>query len=565
MFKIIKDLSKPLVVNDKKKLLYISLILSLSILFESLSIGILIPVFKLILDQNQAYNFFIEYFPYTINWITSVNFSNLLILMVCCIFIFKFLVVIFLNYCLYNFGFSLHNRLTNVILIKLTNLNLEDFSKTHTSKATKLFATEIDQFVGCCVALLILINELLVICALVIIMFLLNFTYTLLILSIFLISFLSYNFFLKNKIINLGIVRSKYEGLKFRYLLEYFNNYFEISAYDKIKHFQYRFTSSSILRNYSFKWLRIYQNMPRIFFEFYVLIIFIFTAFYAVALEIKVESFILIGGIYAVCAFRMVPSFNKTIQSIQTLKFLKPTIKSINNVLKVNHKLINLEKLDFKNKIQLKNIDFKYKTSNEYVFRKANILIKKNEKIAIIGSSGKGKSTLLNILLGYLKPIRGSIFIDNHIVLKKNYHRFKVGYLPQNPTLLDENLKENIIFGRKFFNNEFNRVIKICNLSKLSDKNDNSRNRTLGERGKSVSGGQRQRIMLARALYENPDIVIFDEFSSSLDSKNEIEILNNLKKVLKNKTAIFITHSKNVENFCNKVFSIENNRIKKIK
>ena len=71
--------------------------------------------------------------------------------------------------------------------------------------------------------------------------------------------------------------------------------------------------------------------------------------------------------------------------------------------------------------------------------------------------------------------------------------------------------------------------------------------------------------MLARALYENPDIVIFDEFSSSLDSKNEIEILNNLKKVLKNKTAIFITHSKNVENFCNKVFSIENNRIKKIK
>ena len=172
--------------------------------------------------------------------------------------------------------------------------------------------------------------------------------------------------------------------------------------------------------------------------------------------------------------------------------------------------------------------------------------------IAIKGESGSGKSTLINIILGYLKPNRGNIYIDDKKFFKNQTFKFNVGYVPQTPTLLDENLKENILFGRDYDRDRFEKIVSTCNLKKFNKSNSKIKNRELGERGKSVSGGQRQRIMIARALYDDPEIIIFDEFSSSLDSENEEKILQNLKKILKNKTVIFITHSKKVENFCKK-------------
>jgi len=565
VIKIIKNLYKAFNIEDKKKLLLISLFLLFSVIFESLSIGILIPVFKLILDPGQSNLFLTSYFPFIVSYFEPENYAYFLLFSVFIIFVIKFCVILTLTYLQFNFGFYLHNRLTKKILGKITNLNLESYYKTHTSKATKILATEIDQFVGSTVALLIFINEILVITALVIIMFLLNFRFTSLLILIFVFSFLIYNFFLKKIITNLGVKRSKYEGLKFRSLLEYFNNYFEINIYDKIKLFQNRFIDSSVERNYSFKWLRFYQNLPRVFFEFYILIIFVFTAIYIKLLNINFEEIFIIGGIYVVCAFRMIPSFNKSIQSTQTLKFLKPAIKNINDVLCIKHKKIKSTKLKFKNQIKLEGFSFKYENIQKIIFKNCNIEILKNEIIAIKGESGSGKSTLINILLGYLKPNRGNIYVDNKRFLKNETYRFNVGYVPQTATLLDESLRENILFGREYKKDRFEKVIYACNLKKFYKDNSKTKNRVLGERGKSVSGGQRQRIMIARALYDDPEIIIFDEFSSSLDSENERKILLNLKKILKNKTVIFITHSKNVENFCKKVYLVEKNKIKKIK
>ncbi len=565
MIRIIKNLYRAFNIEDKKKLLLISLFLLFSVIFESLSIGILIPVFKLILDPNQSLQFLTGNLSFIGSYLKPENYAYLLLCSVFIIFVIKFIVILSLTYLQYNFGFYLHNRLTKKILGKVTNLNLENFYKTHTSKATTIFATEVDQFVGCTVALLVFINEILVISALVVIMFLLNFKFTSVLLLIFLLSFFIYILFLKKIIINLGIKRSKYEGLKFRTLLEYFNNYFEINIYDKIKLFQNRFIESSVERNHSFKWIRFYQNLPRVFFEFYVLIIFVLTAIYIKILDINFEDIFIIGGIYAVCAFRIIPSFNKTMQSTQTLKFLKPAIKNINDVLKIEHKKIKSIKIKLKDKIELKNFSFKYQNTEKIIFKDCNLKIYKKDLIAIKGESGSGKSTLINIILGYLKPNRGNIYIDDKKFLKNQTFKFNVGYVPQTPTLLDENLKENILFGRDYDRDRFEKIVSTCNLKKFNKSNSKIKNRELGERGKSVSGGQRQRIMIARALYDDPEIIIFDEFSSSLDSENEEKILLNLKKILKNKTVIFITHSKKVENFCKKVYLIDNNKIKKIK
>ena len=162
-----------------------------------MSIGILIPVFKLILDPNQSLQFLTGNLSFIGSYLKPENYAYLLLCSVFIIFVIKFIVILSLTYLQYNFGFYLHNRLTKKILAKVTNLNLENFYKTHTSKATTIFATEIDQFVSCTVALLVFINEILVISALVVIMFLLNFKFTSVLLLIFLLSFFIYILFLK--------------------------------------------------------------------------------------------------------------------------------------------------------------------------------------------------------------------------------------------------------------------------------------------------------------------------------------------------------------------------------
>ena len=210
-----------------------------------------------------------------------------------------------------------------------------------------------------------------------------------------------------------------------------------------------------------------------------------------------------------------------------------------------------------------------YSKLDKLVLKNASLTIKKNEFVGIIGETGTGKSTLVDLLIGLLSPSKGTITVDGkNINNNLESWKEKLGYVQQNTYLLDESIKNNVAFGYK--ENQFD-IAKIENsiekaqLIKFVNNLKNGLDSNVGEHGVKISGGEKQRIAIARALYNDPDILILDEATSSLDLDTEAKILETLVKFKKNKTMIFITHRTSSLGYCDKVFKIENNEIKEIK
>ena len=194
--------------------------------------------------------------------------------------------------------------------------------------------------------------------------------------------------------------------------------------------------------------------------------------------------------------------------------------------------------------------------------------IRQGEKIGIVGKSGSGKSTLIDIIMGLLPPTSGKVLIDNQNIKNvKNLWQKKIGCVAQETFVADDKLKNNIAIGEedeKISEKLIKKSLKLTNLEEFSQNLKFGINTVLGQQGSRISGGQKQRIGIARAIYNNPEILILDEATSSLDSLNEKIIVKNLFDHFQNQTIIFVSH--NLENlkFCNVVYEIENKKLKKI-
>ena len=196
-----------------------------------------------------------------------------------------------------------------------------------------------------------------------------------------------------------------------------------------------------------------------------------------------------------------------------------------------------------------------------------NFEVKKGECIGIVGESGAGKSTLTNLLLGLVSPSKGAFVVDGYEIKSEKIQPSQRmnGYVPQEIYLLDDTISRNIAFGvneTDIDHTQISKVVERAGIRKFIDSFDDGLNTKIGERGVRISGGQRQRIGIGRALYQNPQVLILDEATSSLDSKTEQEILNELRKIRGKVTMILVAHRQSTLQFCDKIFKIENGRLK---
>jgi ABC-type multidrug transport system fused ATPase/permease subunit len=265
-------------------------------------------------------------------------------------------------------------------------------------------------------------------------------------------------------------------------------------------------------------------------------------------------------------AFRLIPSANRILVSYQYLGFAEKSLTLINNELRVITK-DNIKKdqhINFQNIVEFKNVSFKYENRNNYVLKDINLKIKKNDKLLFYGETGSGKSTFIELLLGLLKPTKGSIEVDNKDV-NLNFKEWSkyIGYIPQKVTLIDGSILSNIAFGVE--ENEINinlleDAIKLSEINSFLDRLPDGINTNVGEFGSKLSGGQIQRLGIARAVYRNPDVLILDEATNALDETTEQKVFSNILKKFKDKALIVITHNKSLLGELNK-FKIENSKL----
>lgn len=287
---------------------------------------------------------------------------------------------------------------------------------------------------------------------------------------------------------------------------------------------------------------------------------------YLMATGGELSEFLPIIAMYAFAGYRLMPALQQIYGSLTQLRFAGPTLDALHK----NFDMLELNKSDFdtghtiefKQDIQLNNVHFSYPGSNKNALNGINLKIPARSSVAFIGATGSGKSTLADLILGILTPQYGSLMVDGVTVNASNLNHWKkaCGYVPQHIYLADASISENIAFGvspEKINQQAVKRAAKAACLDKFIDRLQDGYKTSVGERGVRLSGGERQRIGIARALYNNPDVLVLDEATSALDTLTETAVMEAVDSLSKNITIVLIAHRlKTVQN-CDQIFLLK--------
>ena len=313
-------------------------------------------------------------------------------------------------------------------------------------------------------------------------------------------------------------------------------------------------------------------QMPRFFFE---AIAFGGILLMILYLMIQTGSFnkaLPIISLYVFAGYRLIPAFQQIYVSFNQLSFVGASLDFLYNDLKsLKHYQVdeNQNKLFLNNSITLKQIYYNYPNNLQSTLKNINMNIAVNTTVGIVGATGSGKTTTVDIILGLLEAHKGSLEVDGQVITKNNFRAWQrsIGYVPQHIYLSDDTVAANIAFGIKpkdIDKTAVEKASKIANLHEfVMNELSNNYNTTVGERGIRLSGGQRQRIGIARALYHNPQILVLDEATSALDSYTESVVMDAIENLGKNKTVILIAHRLSTVKKCDKIFLLEDGQIKK--
>lgn len=377
---------------------------------------------------------------------------------------------------------------------------------------------------------------------------------------------------IKNILTKIGLQRLDANKRRFNSITEAFGSFKETKLRALEENHVNQFSKNAVVYAKSQSLATIIAQLPRYFLEaigFGGLIILIL---FLMAKNQNFLSVIPIITLYAFAGYRLMPALQQIYKSITQIRFSKPSLETLHDdlqklkIVKIKDEINN--PIILKKKITLNNINFHYPDTKELKLKNINLEILVNTKIGIVGATGSGKTTLVDLILGLLDPISGTFLIDDKVIQPqdKKFWQKSIGYVPQEIYLKDTSIISNIAFGieeKDIDMQSVEKVSKIANLHKfITNELPYGYNTIVGERGVRLSGGQRQRIGIARAIYQNPKLLVLDEATSALDNiteKSVVEAINNLDN---NITTIMVAHRLSSVKNCDNIFLLENGKLK---
>ena len=544
----------------------------ISAIFEMIGVGS-IPIFiNLLLKPDQL----ISYLPengLTNFFIAQDHLSQILIsaLFLLLIFIFKNLFLFFTIYLqakiFKNINIENSKRLFQAYVQSPYYLHLSR-NPAETGRNVTNEVGLSSRYIEC---LLYVVREVLVIAAIFILLLLTDPITVLIVFSVVGLFAITFHFVLKNKITTLSKLAQFHRGQQLQLVNQVFGAIKDTIILNRELYFTNKFRDNTAGAQRYVLFSTIINKLPRLFLEILGVIIILLVTVLFVVNDRSMETMIPTLGLLGAATIRMLPSFN-TIAS--QLASMRGSYVSFDLVVK---ELIKLEKyvntknnltnttLTTKNilnkSIELKNIIFKYPNSEKEILKKLSLKILPGSSIGIIGATGSGKSTLVDIILGLLPPSNGQVLVDGNNININNNHlawQSQIGYIPQDIYLIDDTIKRNIAFGiddNEISEDDIQRAIILAQISEFVSDLPLQLNTIIGNRGIRLSGGQRQRVGIARALYRKSKILVFDEATSSLDVETEKAIVDCIENLDGKVTLIVITHRlQTLRNFKNIYF-----------
>ena len=558
----LSSINKILNSREKKKLIVLFFLFLISSILELFSLGMIFPLIQSLLNPDLVRNFLENKIEIYIN---NDDLRLIIIISFCLIFLFKNLFIYFFNWWTFRVTNNLKVRICEDLYSGYLNMDPLFFVKKNIGILMRNLQTEAGLVSKSIYQIITLINEAIIIFSISIFLIIFDWKSFLIVSFSLLFFFYIFNFFSKNFIYKLGILRTERAAKIPKVLIEGFNSYKEIQIY-KVKNFFINkyISEEKTLADYNVK-QALLGVLPKLYFE--VIFIFIFSIFILYFLLGSTftnqtgSDLITVIGMFAAAAIRILPSSSRILSSLQSIRYQKKSFQIIFEDIQYLKKSLKLKDLNnfhknlkFVNSINLQNISFSY--GKKIIFDEFNLEIKRGEKVGIIGQNGTGKSTFLNILLGFSNPSSGKFTVDDKDVFKnlESWRNF-VSYVPQNINLMNMTIKENILFGRNQKIQIDESVINKSCLKSFIDSLENGLNTEILELGKNISGGQAQKIAIARALLAKPKVLIMDESTSSIDNEDEKTIVENLIND-RDLTLIFVTHKKNLLSKFDKIINL---------
>jgi ABC-type multidrug transport system fused ATPase/permease subunit len=570
MFKNLLHLKSILGKRNSTKVLFLAPFFLISVILETVSIGLIVPLISTLIDDTAIRNFLSSMGTFENVSKNQLQFYVLALFLL--VYILKSLYSVLFFYFTQKFFATMRGDLHSNLYYYYLNSNYE-FHLDHNRSELKRNIDEIGTvFQSYITPLLLLVVEVSITIGILALLASTEAKITIIVCFIIgAIASLTY-FYLKPTFNKLGQERVDTSEKINRHLYEGLGAIKEVKILKKEAYFSYKF--SKYMRK--FLKLDLLNGVFNIASATFIEVIFVILAIslmFFVLISNNLQESLPVLALFALASIRILQSFKKIYLSLNQLEYSKESLRlvyretgNISHVsLENNDSNKNgIDQVDFIDKIEVSNISYNFQNSEQIVLDKVSIDVSKNSSIAIIGESGSGKTTLVNIFLGLLEVRDGHFLIDGHISKNLSLLHNKVGYVPQNVYITDDSIAKNIAFGVNHDDIDFEKVatsLKAAHLFEFVSTLPNGVNTYLGEDGARMSGGQRQRLGIARALYNDPDIIVLDEVTASLDGTTEKAVMDVIHKMSKSKTIVIITHKINTIMACDKIYLLGKGKI----
>lgn len=549
-------------------------------LLETLGVGAMIPLVNALLMPEKLQEYidkyeFLQRICDMLNIESAGQVTKVLLLGLMAIYVIKNLYVLFLIYRQNSFITQNRNKMISRVMAEFLNRPYEKYLGADIPTVFRITDSDIPQTFALILAMLQLASEVVVSFLIFVVLLWQNVAMTLFIIAIFGVMTLIVLKVLKPRLNKIGAKNQAIQSRIAKWRIQATYGLKDVKVLNREEFFVRNYyetgkVGADVARNYA-----VLNNTPRVLIE----TVFIVSVLSFITIYINsggnVGEIMTTIAAFGVAAIRVLPSVNRINTYITEIAYTQPSLdfvyENLQEGMKTDAMLAErransqVEKLKLEDKIELNHISFHYPDSDKYIFKDAHMAAPKGKSVGIIGASGAGKSTIVDVLLGLLHAQEGEITCDG-VNIFKNYESWlaQVGYIPQAIYLIDESIRDNIAFGidaDKIDDKRIWEVLEEAQLKEFIEELPEGLDTTIGDRGVRLSGGQRQRIGIARALYNDPEILVFDEATSALDNDTEAAVMEAVNSFHGKKTMIIIAHRLNTIEKCDIIYKVENTKL----
>lgn len=579
MKKILKKMNVLLDGKQKAKMGGIVVLMIIGAALEACSIGLVIPIITTLLDPEAVNGDGYLGDIYRILGMKSTSqFTIVMLLVIIAAFVVKNVFLYFQNVVQLRFVYTNQFATSRRMMINFMERPYEYYLNADTSVIQRSITSDVNNMYGLILSSLQLLSEIIMFLVLVIVLMTQDPMMILTIALLLVIVLLVIKCILKPIMIKAGEDNQEYYSGLYKWIDQSVMGIKEIKIANKESYFINEYSKCGAGYVGAVQKYNIYNATPRLLIETVCIAGLVLYLILQIASGKEVAAMITQIGVFAVAAMRLLPSANRINNYLTSISYFEPFFMGVSDNLQeeINDRNVNydaeayearkeIKKLPVLKKIELKDIVYKYPNTDVLIFNHADMEIPVGCSVGVVGTSGAGKTTIIDVLLGLLNIQEGSILADG-VEVREHYEEWlkNIGYIPQTIFMIDASIRKNVAFGvpdEEIDDNKVWQALKEAQLDEFVRGLPEGLDTGIGERGIRLSGGQRQRIGIARALFEDPEVLVLDEATSALDNETEAAIMDSINRLHGRKTLIIIAHRLQTIEKCDMVYRVENGQI----